>query len=63
MKQTVADFVLSRLRAWNVERVFTWRASALPRGYPGDGINGLLAAWGRAGNDPMFVQARSRPDR
>jgi pyruvate dehydrogenase (quinone) len=27
-------------------------------GYPGDGINGLLAAWGRAGNDPQFVQAR-----
>ncbi|MGH9061806.1 MAG: thiamine pyrophosphate-binding protein, partial [Acidimicrobiales bacterium] len=27
-------------------------------GYPGDGINGLLAAWGRADNHPMFVQAR-----
>jgi pyruvate dehydrogenase (quinone) len=27
-------------------------------GYPGDGINGLLAAWGRAGDQPMFVQAR-----
>jgi pyruvate dehydrogenase (quinone) len=27
-------------------------------GFPGDGINGLLAAWGRAGNDPQFVQAR-----
>ena len=27
-------------------------------GYPGDGINGLLAAWGRADNDPQFVQAR-----
>ncbi|MBB6414931.1 hypothetical protein HDC93_000483 [Streptomyces sp. AK010] len=27
-------------------------------GYPGDGINGLLAAWGRAENEPRFVQAR-----
>jgi pyruvate dehydrogenase (quinone) len=49
MSQTVADFVLARLRDWGVERVF---------GYAGDGINGLLAAWGRSGNDPMFVQAR-----
>ena len=30
------------------------RSSAIP----GDGINGLLAAWGRADNDPQFVQAR-----
>ncbi|ONK10179.1 thiamine pyrophosphate-requiring protein [Streptomyces sp. MP131-18] len=49
MSQTVADFVLSRLRAWDVDVVF---------GYPGDGINGLLAAWGRADNEPRFVQAR-----
>ena len=27
-------------------------------GYPGDGINGILAAWGRAENKPKFVQAR-----
>jgi pyruvate dehydrogenase (quinone) len=47
--RTVADFLLARLRAWGVRQVF---------GYPGDGINGLLAAWGRAGNDPQFVQAR-----
>ncbi|MEU0484819.1 thiamine pyrophosphate-requiring protein [Streptosporangium sp. NPDC006013] len=46
---TVADHVLERLREWGVERVF---------GYPGDGINGLLAAWGRAGDRPRFVQAR-----
>ncbi|MFB9681988.1 thiamine pyrophosphate-requiring protein [Streptosporangium vulgare] len=46
---TVADYVLERLREWGVERVF---------GYPGDGINGLLAAWGRAGDRPVFVQAR-----
>ncbi len=49
MKMTVADLVLSRLRDWGVKQVF---------GYPGDGINGLLAAWGRAENEPKFVQAR-----
>ncbi len=49
MKDTVADVLLGRLREWNVKQVF---------GYPGDGINGLLAAWGRADNDPQFVQAR-----
>jgi pyruvate dehydrogenase (quinone) len=47
--QTVGDFLLDRLRAWKVEHVF---------GYPGDGINGILAAFGRADNQPQFVQAR-----
>jgi pyruvate dehydrogenase (quinone) len=46
---TVADFLLERLRAWDVEHVFA---------FPGDGINGILAAWGRAENKPQFVQAR-----
>jgi pyruvate dehydrogenase (quinone) len=46
---TVADYLLSRLREWGVDKVFA---------FPGDGINGLLAAWGRAGNEPQFVQAR-----
>lgn len=30
-------------------------------GYPGDGINCLLAARGRAGDDPRFVPARHEP--
>jgi pyruvate dehydrogenase (quinone) len=47
--QTVADYLLARLREWGVQHVF---------GYPGDGINGLLAAWGRAEDQPRFVQAR-----
>jgi pyruvate dehydrogenase (quinone) len=47
--QTVADYLLTRLREWDVGQVF---------GYPGDGINGLLAAWGRADNTPQFVQSR-----
>ena len=46
---TVADYLLQRLRDWGVEKIF---------GFPGDGINGLLAAWGRAENSPKFVQAR-----
>jgi pyruvate dehydrogenase (quinone) len=45
----VSDYMLERLRQWEVEYVFA---------YPGDGINGLLAAWGRADNKPVFVQAR-----
>ena len=49
MADTVADVLLARLREWEVKQVF---------GYPGDGINGLLAAWGRAKNEPQFVQAR-----
>ena len=49
MTTKVSDYILERLRAWGVSHVF---------GYPGDGINGLLAAWGRAGNKPQFVQAR-----
>jgi pyruvate dehydrogenase (quinone) len=47
--QTVADFLLNRLREWGVETVFA---------YPGDGINGLLAAFVKAGNRPEFVQSR-----
>ncbi|OHV04269.1 thiamine pyrophosphate-requiring protein [Mycobacterium talmoniae] len=45
----VSDFVLERLRDWEIDKVFA---------YAGDGINGLLAAWGRADNKPKFVQAR-----
>jgi pyruvate dehydrogenase (quinone) len=49
MSTTVADHLLERLREWGVEHVF---------GYAGDGINGLLAAWERAEDQPRFVQAR-----
>ncbi|MBF6333058.1 thiamine pyrophosphate-requiring protein [Nocardia transvalensis] len=49
MAMQVADHVVQRLREWGVEQVF---------GYPGDGINGLVAAFGRADNQPRFVQAR-----
>ncbi|MFH8337335.1 thiamine pyrophosphate-requiring protein [Streptomyces sp. AM6-12] len=49
MSTKVSDHILERLRAWDVEQVFA---------YPGDGINGLLAAWGRAGDKPRFIQSR-----
>ncbi|MEU0545102.1 thiamine pyrophosphate-requiring protein [Nocardia sp. NPDC005978] len=49
MTRQVGDHVVERLREWGVEQVF---------GYPGDGINGLVAAFGRAGGSPSFIQAR-----
>ncbi|MEU5593096.1 thiamine pyrophosphate-requiring protein [Streptomyces sp. NPDC020298] len=49
MSTQVSDHILARLREWGVEQVF---------GYPGDGINGLLAAWGRADDQPRFIQSR-----
>src|SRR3954454_16531204 len=48
-QRLVADLVVERLRAWGVERVF---------GHSGDGINTVLGAIRRAGNQPVFVQAR-----
>ena len=49
MTSTVADYLLQRLRDWQVDYVF---------GYAGDGINGLLSAWQRAEDQPRFIQAR-----
>ena len=47
--QTVGDFLFARLHEWGVERIY---------GYPGDGINGLLAALQRYGNGLEFIQTR-----
>jgi pyruvate dehydrogenase (quinone) len=50
MAKTVGDFFWERLHHWGVRRVF---------GYPGDGVNGLLAGLQRFGTDKIeFVQAR-----
>jgi pyruvate dehydrogenase (quinone) len=46
---TVADFIVERMGEWGVRRIF---------GYPGDGINGLMAALDRAGDRVEFVQPR-----
>jgi pyruvate dehydrogenase (quinone) len=44
----LGDFVVERLHAWGVRRVY---------GYPGDGINGVIGALQRAGNIE-FIQVR-----
>ena len=49
MSDSVADFVLKRLREWGVHRIY---------GYPGDGINGFLGAFERVDGDPEFIQTR-----
>src|ERR1700753_429948 len=49
MAQTVGDFLVERLYAWNVRIIF---------GYPGDGINGVFGAMNRAEQKISFVQAR-----
>jgi pyruvate dehydrogenase (quinone) len=49
MADTVGDFLLKRLSAWGVKRVY---------GYPGDGINGIIGAFGRTETGMDFVQAR-----
>ena len=49
MSRTVGDYLLERLREWDVEQVFA---------YPGDGINGIVVGFGKADNVPRFVQTR-----
>ena len=50
MSEKVGDYLLQRLATWGVRRIY---------GYPGDGINGLLGAFGRLdGKPPEFIQVR-----
>jgi pyruvate dehydrogenase (quinone) len=49
MSEMVSDLVVKRLSEWGVKRIY---------GYPGDGINGLMGALERAGNEPRFIQTR-----
>ncbi len=46
---TVSDFLLKRLSEWGVRRIY---------GYPGDGINGIMGAFGRSKGLIDFVQVR-----
>src|SRR5947209_7877888 len=48
-KQTVSDFMLKRLSAWGIKRIF---------GYPGDGILGIMGALERHQDLFDFVQVR-----
>jgi pyruvate dehydrogenase (quinone) len=45
----VGDFLVQRLSEWGVRRIY---------GYPGDGINGIMGALGRAEDRMEFVQVR-----
>lgn len=47
MSRQVSDFIVERLGAWGIKRVF---------GYPGDGINGVMGALDRAGEQMEFIQ-------
>ncbi len=47
--ETAADFLLKRLSAWGITRIY---------GYPGDGINGIIGALDRASDQIEFIQAR-----
>jgi pyruvate dehydrogenase (quinone) len=49
MSKTVSDFILQRLNEWGLKRIY---------GFPGDGINGLVGAVGRAGKNIEWVQVR-----
>jgi pyruvate dehydrogenase (quinone) len=49
MAKTVGDFLVERLHAWGVTKIF---------GYPGDGINGIFGALNRANGKIEFIQAR-----
>jgi pyruvate dehydrogenase (quinone) len=49
MTQTVGDFLVERLHAWGVRKMF---------GYPGDGINGVFGALNRADGKIEFIQVR-----
>jgi pyruvate dehydrogenase (quinone) len=46
---TVSDFLIERLIAWGVKRIY---------GYPGDGINGIITAIDRHQEQIDFVQVR-----
>jgi pyruvate dehydrogenase (quinone) len=49
MAETVGDFLVKRLEAWGVHRIY---------GYPGDGINGIIGALGRVKSGMEFIQTR-----
>ena len=49
MSRTVSDFLVERLHAWGIRKIF---------GYPGDGINGVFGALQRSNGKIEFIQAR-----
>lgn len=53
MANTVSDFIIDRLQAWGIKRIY---------GYPGDGINGVMGALDRAKDKIDFIQVRHEED-
>ena len=51
MSTTVSDFLIKGLNEWGTHRIF---------GFPGDGINGIIGAIGRASDKVDYVQVRHR---
>src|SRR5207237_7472468 len=49
MAQNASDFLIRRITEWGISRIY---------GYPGDGINGIIGAIGRAGDAINYVQVR-----
>ena len=49
MSINVSDFLIQRLNEWGIHRIF---------GFPGDGINGIIGAIGRAGDKVNYIQVR-----
>lgn len=49
MSKSVGDFLIQRLSEWSIKRIY---------GYPGDGINGIIGAIGRAEKKIEYVQVR-----
>ncbi len=49
MAQTVSDYLFERMLEWGVKRIY---------GYPGDGINGLMAAFDKYSDRMQLVQVR-----
>jgi len=49
MSQSVAAFMLGRLKQWGITRIY---------GYPGDGINGILGAFHEFEDEIEFIQTR-----
>ncbi len=49
MSKTIGDFLLERLSEWGIKRIY---------GFPGDGINGIMGALLRAGDQFDYIQTR-----
>lgn len=49
MSKSVGDYLLERLSEWGVKRIY---------GFPGDGINGIMGAMGRASDRFDYIRVR-----